>query len=97
MASGRLWEVIDAAEDNSTPRNWRASIAPSGSTPGGPNSVQALGLPPWIASRSHPLEVLPGASIVVAADVIGASSVELIYRIDFSETEQTVEMLDGRC
>ena len=49
---GPSLELIDPDQDNTTPRNWHASVA-DGGTPGTLNSVDAAGLPPWIDGVQH--------------------------------------------
>jgi spore coat protein CotH len=84
-------EVVDPTQDNSTPRNWRASNG--GATPGAINSVDAVGLPPWVDNPTHPQDLMPSTGMVVTATVLDASSVDLIYKIDFGG-EMTIPMLD---
>ncbi|HXV77110.1 MAG TPA: CotH kinase family protein, partial [Candidatus Polarisedimenticolaceae bacterium] len=90
---GPSLEVIDATLDNSTPRNWRASLA-AGGTPGAANSVAATGLPPWIDQIQHTQDVLPLDPVVVTARVVAATTVDLTYKIDFGG-EVTLQMLDN--
>ncbi len=87
---GPSLEVIDPALDNSTPRNWRASLAP---TPGAVNSVDDVGLPAWIDQVQHTLDVPPSTPIQVTARVVDTTAVNLFYLIDFG-TEVLVTMLD---
>jgi len=77
---GPSLEVIDPSLDNSTPRNWRASLA---ATPGAVNSVNAIGLPAWIDQVQHTLDAPPSTSIQVTARVIDTDRVRLFYLIDF--------------
>jgi hypothetical protein len=58
---GPSLEVIDPTLDNSTPRNWHASSG-DGGTPGAINSVDAIGLPPWIDGVQHTQD--PDAELV---------------------------------
>ncbi|NIX21666.1 MAG: hypothetical protein GWN07_18210, partial [Actinobacteria bacterium] len=89
---GPSLELIDASLDNNTPRNWRASTAGPGHTAGAPNSVAGVGLPPWITNVQHtPAD--PGTDVTVSAHVDDASSVDLVYRIDFGP-EIRVPMFD---
>ena len=87
---GPSLEVIDPLEDNSTPRNWRASTTP---TPGTVNSVDASGLPAWITDLQNPPDPAPSVPIQVTAQVLDATAVELYYLIDFG-TEVQLTMLD---
>ena len=87
---GPSLEVIDPALDNSTPRNWRASLVP---TPGTVNSVDDVGLPAWIDQVQHTLDVPPSTPIQVTARVVDTTAVKLFYLIDFG-TEVLVTMLD---
>ena len=91
---GPSLEVIDLAEDNSTARNWRASIHVDGHTAGQVNSVQATGLPPWIDNIQHPSAPAPSDPIVVTAELFDATTVELHYKIDFAVGEVTLAMAD---
>jgi hypothetical protein len=90
---GPSLEVVDPDEDNATPRNWRASTDPGGQTAGQLNSVDSIGLPPWIEGVSHTIDPAPSVPVVVTAFVHDATSAELFYRIDF-DTETLVSMLD---
>ncbi|RLE20147.1 MAG: hypothetical protein DRJ50_11195, partial [Actinobacteria bacterium] len=90
---GPSLELVDPTQDNSTPRNWRASIAGAGHSVGAVNSVDTPGLPPWIEETTHTIDPLPGTPVVVTARVHDASTVELYYLIDFG-TELTLSMLD---
>ncbi|MHC4235693.1 MAG: lamin tail domain-containing protein, partial [Planctomycetota bacterium] len=90
---GPSLELIDPAQDNNTPRNWRASTDAAGHTAGAVNSVDATGLPPWISDVQHTIEPQPSDPVTVTAAVADASTVELTYLIDFG-TEVTGAMLD---
>ncbi len=93
---GPSLEVIDVTQDNSTPRNWRASVHPNGHTARATNSVAAVGLPPWITNvQATPNPATPGSAIVVTADVLGATAVELYYRVGFSGSEVLLAMADN--
>jgi len=85
-------EVIDPAEDNDTPRNWAASTHASGHTAGAANSIAATGLPPWISQVQHG-SADPATPIGVTAFVEDATSISLIYLLDFG-SEVTIPMLD---
>jgi len=87
---GPSLELIDPTLDNSVPRNWRASVAP---TPRVVNSVNDSGLPAWITNVTHTQDAMPAQPIVVTAHVVDTSAVELYYLIDFG-TETQVTMLD---
>jgi len=92
--TGPSLEVVDPNEDNSTPRNWRASTKFRRHTAGAVNSVDSEGLPPWITSGvSHPSNVVPGSEITVTAPILDADTVQLSYRIDFDQ-ETTIVMSD---
>jgi hypothetical protein len=90
---GPSLEVIDPSEDNATPRNWRAATNGPGHTAGAVNSVDAAGLPPWIANVVHTPDVQPGETIVVTAEVLDAANVEFFYLLDFG-SEVPLAMLD---
>ncbi|MGA2093624.1 MAG: lamin tail domain-containing protein, partial [Sedimentisphaerales bacterium] len=79
---GPSLERIDPTLNGNTPRNWRASIAPAGHTIGALNSVNAVGLPPWISNVSNGT-VQPGTPITVTATVQDATTVNLTYIINF--------------
>ena len=89
---GPSLEVIVPTADNSTPRNWRASVA-NGGTPRATNSVNAAALPPWIDNVQHTQNVPVSTPIAVTAHVVSATSVSLTYKIDFGN-ESTVTMFD---
>ena len=89
---GPSLEVIDPALDNSTPRNWHASAA-GGGTPGAINSVNAIGLPPWVDGVQHTQNPAPLDPIVVTATVLDATTVDLTYKIDWG-VEVPISMLD---
>lgn len=90
---GPSLELIDAAQNNDDPRNWRACIAPARHTAKAANSVQATGLPPWISDVTFPTQPAANATIPVTASVAAASSVSLTYKIGFG-SDTTVPMLD---
>lgn len=81
---GPSLEVIDPVQDNNTPRNWRASVDPSGHTAGRANSVYDSGLPPWIEDVQHEASPLPGSAVLVTARVSDATGVGFAYRINFA-------------
>jgi hypothetical protein len=92
---GPSLEVVDATQDNSTPRNWRASTAVAGHTAKAANSVQASGLPPWIdATTRTPDPGQVSTPTDVTATVLDATSVTLFYKIGFATTETALTMLD---
>ena len=80
---GPSLELVDPAQDNNTPRNWRASVDPSGHSAGRANSVTAPGLPPWISEPNHTIDPQPGEAVIVTARVEDATTVELVYQLDF--------------
>lgn len=82
-------ELIDPAQPRSTPRNWRASIAPAGHTVRAANSVAATGLPPWITDVTFQLLPQPMDPLVVAAHVDDAADVQLVYVLDFTDEVST--------
>jgi hypothetical protein len=89
---GPSLERIDTTLPGDTPRNWRASIAAAGHTAAAPNSVAAVGLPPFIVDTAHD-SVDVGLPIVVTAEVFDATAVALHYVIDFG-SETSVPMAD---
>ncbi len=91
---GPSLERIVATSADESPRNWRASLAPLGSTPGAPNSVAASALPPWIELVQHTANPAPGSPIVVEADLVAATSVVLFYKFDFAAGEASLAMAD---
>ncbi len=90
---GPSLELIDPAQPHDTPRNWAACIAGAGHTAGQPNSVAAVGLPPWISEVSYSRPIPAGSPLNVSARVDDASAASLTYRIDFG-AETTLAMLD---
>jgi spore coat protein CotH len=90
---GPSLELVDPFAPHATPRNWRASVSPLGSTPGAPNSVAADGLPPWISSVSHGTPA-PATPITVTAFVEDATAVTLTYVVGFGTTTVPLPMLD---
>ncbi len=88
---GPSLEVVDPTEDNSTPRNWRASTAGLGHTVGAQNSVNAVGLPPWIESVQHPAALQPSDPVVITAQVADETTVQLFYKLGF-DPEVSVAM-----
>ncbi len=93
---GPSLEVIDPTQDNSTPQNWRASTAGPGHTVGAQNSVNALGLPPWIDNVQHTAGVLQNDPIVVSAQISGETAVQLYYKIGFDpEASMAMQPLGG--
>jgi len=89
---GPSLELIDPLEDNDTPRNWRASIAPAGFTPRVANSVAASGLPAFVTGTANG-GVTVATPVQVTATVVGETAVTLYYRIDF-DPETGVAMAD---
>jgi hypothetical protein len=49
---GPSLELIDPTEDNDTPRNWHAAVAPAGHTAGAPNSVAHSTPRAWTSATS---------------------------------------------
>jgi len=89
---GPSLELIDPDEEESDPRNWHASTDVAGHTAGLVNSVAGVGLPPGISAVSHG-SVIESIDVLVTADVVDATSVQLFYRIG-SGAEVGVTMLD---
>ncbi len=79
---GPSLERIDPTLNGNTPRNWRASIADAMHTTGAINSVNAVGLPPWISNVQNGT-VQAGTPITVTASVQDATTVNLKYTINF--------------
>ena len=75
---GPSLERIDPTLNGNTPRNWHASIAAAGHTAGALNSVNAVGLPPWIENVQHGT-AQQGTPITVTASVLDATTVNLKY------------------
>ena len=91
---GRSLELIDPTLDNSTPRNWHASLADDG-TPGLVNSVNAAGLPAWVQNVLVPAPAVPSSGIPVSAELLDAASARLFYIVDFGLEMQLTMLDDG--
>jgi len=94
---GPSLEVIDPQEDNSIPRNWRASVHSLGHTAKARNSVDSDGLPPWFVEKpGFPTAPAPFDPIIVTVKVDNADKVWLFF--NFFKTKFTqdfsVEMTD---
>jgi hypothetical protein len=92
---GPSLELIDPEQDNSIPRNWRASTAVQDATPGVINSVDAEGLPAWVESATHTQDVQPAADLIVNATVLAADTVDLFYTVGFGAEVQLSMLDDG--
>jgi CotH protein/lamin tail-like protein/fibronectin type III domain protein len=94
---GPSLELVDATADRTDPRDWAASTATSGETPGAANSVRrSTGLGPSITNVTPSTTTpAPNTPLTVTATVSGQTSTPTLkYRIDFG-TEQTVTMQAG--
>jgi spore coat protein CotH len=89
---GPSLELIDPTLDNSTPRNWHASNG-NGGTPCVVNSRRATGLPPWVQNVQFALSPAASTPLLVTAQVLSATTVQLTYRIDFG-SEVPISMFD---
>jgi hypothetical protein len=90
--TGPSLERIDPLESNDTARAFRASVAGNGATPRAANSVAASGLPAFVTATAHAAPE-PGVATAVHATVVGATSVQLAYRVDFG-AESLLPMFD---
>lgn len=90
---GPSLERIDPTLNGDTARNWAACTNPAGHTAAALNSVNAVGLPPWITEAQHTQNVLPSQSVEVTARVVDATTVTLTYKIDFAP-DVTIDMYD---
>lgn len=88
--SGPSLELSHPAADNTLAASWGASVG--GATPNAENSIVNLD-PPVVSTVSKPTGVSSASTPIITADVDNATSVDLIYRIDF-EAEQTLTMYD---
>jgi hypothetical protein len=79
---GPSLEIISITAPRNSPWNWAASQSPTGSTPGAPNSVLRVGIPPTINSVTQTnLRPAPGEAVTVTADLIGQTGAPaLLYR-----------------
>lgn len=88
---GPSLELVDYIDDNELAQNWRASLSNSG-TPASVNSNYNIILPE-VSDVSRPQNVSDSASPVITANVTGATTVELVYKVMF-ENDVRVEMFD---
>ncbi|MFH1108836.1 MAG: lamin tail domain-containing protein [Planctomycetota bacterium] len=88
-------EVIDPLQDNSTPRNWRAAVNTAGHTARAINSVNAVGLPPWISDVQHTVGPQPYQPIIVTAEVQNATDVSLTFFYNFTENAGELVVAEG--
>ena len=91
---GPSLELVNANADRTDPRDWAASTATTGSTPGAANSVRrTTGLGPSITGVSaSPTSPAVNQRVTVTATVSGQTSAPTVrYRTDFN-AEQTVTM-----
>ena len=89
---GPSLERIDPTLSGDTARNWHASTAAAKHTAKAVNSVNAVGLPPWITNVQHGT-VQAGIATTVTSFVVDATTVNLTYVINFG-TPVTIAMLD---
>ena len=74
--------------------NWRASTAASGNTLRAVNTAKTTGLLPIFTGVTHTVLPAAGAPVPVSARLTGATSAQLIYRVDFGN-EVTIPFLDN--
>ncbi|KAA1258536.1 Inner spore coat protein H [Rubripirellula obstinata] len=88
--NGPSLELRDWALDNSLAENWSASEGDP--TPAAENSIFGVEAPaPVTDIVVAPGEVLPGQEFTISANIEGATSANLVYRVMFGE-EQTIAM-----
>ncbi|MBE7507677.1 MAG: CotH kinase family protein [Planctomycetia bacterium] len=92
---GPSLERIDPLLNGNTPRNWRACIAGPGHTANAVNSVNAVGLPPWISEITHTADPSAMATITVTARIEDATTNSFYYKIGFTAEVAGVMFDDG--
>lgn len=89
--NGPSLELRSPTLDNSLAANWGASIG--NPTPGAVNSIVGTEQPAPITNIVvTPGTVLPGQSFNISANIVGATTANLIYKIGFAGAEQSVAM-----
>jgi hypothetical protein len=87
---GPSLELKDPNLDNSLPSSWGASVG--GPTPMAENSWLSLNFP-TITSVSNPNNITDADTVTITANVVDATSVNLIYKVMFG-ADVTIPMLD---
>lgn len=92
---GPSLELIDPNSDNTIATSWAASVAAP--TPGAENSVFSNPPAAPIADIAiSPSEPAPGQAVTVSATIVGGSSPDLVYVVDFgSETTLAMTNVGG--
>jgi hypothetical protein len=88
---GPSLELIDYLADNQLAQNWRASLAASG-TPAEVNSNYNVVLPE-LSNVSQPQNVTAATAPVITANISGATTVDLVYKVMFGG-DVRIEMFD---
>ena len=95
---GASLELINPSLSNGAPQNWGSSTV-SGGTPGGPNSIAASDVAPFISEVAH-FPVIPKSSesVTISARVTdeqpGSATVTLHWRVDGAAEFTPAPMLD---
>lgn len=93
---GPSLELVDPTRNNDIHDNWRASTAPAGGTPGAPNSVLDLEIPPFLYLHSRaPDEPTSSDQVNIQIKVTDNGSItSVMLRYDDGTGQQIVPMLD---
>jgi len=92
--SGPSLELADLFADNTLASSWGTSLAPAGHTVGAANSLEGLVLPTVADMVVNPARPNADQPMTVSAEITGAGSVQVVWRVGFDEVQLTA-MNDG--